>query len=78
LHPAARTFYAREQSSAGTLIGKLSAVDTDKEDKISFEIIGKTFCLVVLKLNVAMNTEIMNTDQLFVYFTLYFKLNSFF
>jgi hypothetical protein len=42
LHPAARTFYAREQSSAGTLIGKLSAVDTDKDDKISFEIIGKT------------------------------------
>jgi len=66
LHPAARTFYAREQSSAGTLIGKLSAVDTDKDDKISFEIIGKTFCLVVLKLNVAMNTEYRSIISLYI------------
>ena len=40
-NPASRMFFAREQSSAGTLIGKLSAVDNDKDDKISFEIIGK-------------------------------------
>jgi hypothetical protein len=66
LHPAARTFYAREQSSAGTLIGKLSAVDTDKDDKISFEMIGKKFCLVVLKLNVAMNIEYRSIISLYI------------
>ena len=40
-HPSSRLFFAREQSSAGTLIGKVSAVDKDKDDKLSFEITGK-------------------------------------
>ena len=40
-NPSSRLFFAREQSSAGTLIGKVSAVDKDKDDKLSFEITGK-------------------------------------
>jgi hypothetical protein len=40
-HPSSRLFFAREQSSAGTLIGKIGAVDKDSDDKISFQIIGK-------------------------------------
>ncbi len=49
-HPASRTLFARELSSAGTVLGKVTAIDKDKDDKVTYEIIGKlllkiTICL---------------------------------
>jgi hypothetical protein len=42
-HPASRTLFARELSSAGTILGKVTAVDKDKDDKVTYEITGKLF-----------------------------------
>jgi hypothetical protein len=42
-HPASKLFYVREQSAAGTVIGKLIAVDSDNDDKVFFEVSGNDF-----------------------------------
>ena len=40
-HPASKTLFARQLSSAGTVLGKVAAVDKDKDDKVTYEITGK-------------------------------------